>query len=221
MPPPPPLDPHALNAAPKGDPPSLDSTDSLRKALQANQDRAEATTQVYARDTTSEAPTGSTTSLNVALGGAGLSVSRLRALVVDRDPAHLDAFQRGLAGSILATVSNFTAARHLLTLESWDVVFLDLCEGAGGNGLHLVRFLCERPHQTASSLFVVHSLDPCGPQMATMLRDGGFRVVQRAFAWLEVPLLRRLVRERRWPCQERRDADGFAPPLVLHLPGYG
>ena len=206
-----------LIAQPRAAAASLDSTDSLRRSIQARRELAEQTTRTYARD-------GSTTSLHVALPGdqGGSHEGRLRVLIIDDDLMRVAALQGGLNGAITAAACNAPTARHLLVLEAWDVVFLDLCQGGeAGNGLHIARFVAERqPGHLGSTMFVVHSLDACGPQMATLLRDGGFRVVQRTYAWQEIPLLRRLVREKRWPRQERRSRDGFDPALVLALPGY-
>lgn len=196
----------------------LDSTDSLRKALKENRERAEAITERLL-----ENPDRSS-SLHVALSARDAKnpalIGRMRILVCDDDGIRGLAFAQGLNGAIIAYVGTSAAAWHLILLDAWDVVFLDLCRSSPGDGPDLVRKIVQSPRPLAGSLIIVHSTDPCGAHMAADLRARGLKVVQRTFAWMEVPLLRRLVRERKWPRSERVSLNGFEPPLVFHLDGY-
>lgn len=184
-----------------------------------NRSRAEADTEILnvVPDTSS--------SLHVALPARSVPstalVARMRVLVCDDDGIRALAFAQGLNGAITAHVGSAQAAWHLIQLDSWDTVFLDLCRSLTGDGPSLVQMIVRSPHALMGSLIIVHSTDPCGGQMVTDLRARGLRVVRRTFAWMEVPLLRRLVRERRWPKSERTSLNGFEPPLVLHMDGYG
>jgi hypothetical protein len=203
----------------RGEAPQLDSTDSVRLSVVNAKRRADATTQIVPIQ---EQPEGDrATSLQVALPSVPPHRQvqhRMRVLVCDDDMLRCGAFQQGLHGALVVVSGSAATSRHLITLERWDVIFLDLCDGADGTALQVAKAAADHPTQVASTLFIVHSLDPCGAQAARLLRSSGVRVQVRAFAWLEIPLLRRLVRERRWPRQERLTADGFNPPLVLQLP---
>ncbi len=203
----------------RGESPQLDSTDSLRRSIAATKRRSEATTSIIAVKPSPEGDRA--TSLQVALPASATPAvhqQRMRVLVCDDDMIRCGAFQNGLHGALVVVSGSAATSRHLISLERWDVIFLDLCDGVDGTALQVAKAAAERPTQVASTLFVIHSLDPCGLAAARMLRSAGMRVQVRAFAWLEIPLLRRLVRERRWPRQERLTADGFNPPLVLNLP---
>lgn len=199
--------------------PQLESTDCLRRSQESIRRRSEATTQIVTCPEPANRNDGDrATSLQVAVQTHKSVTERLRVLVCDDDMIRCGAFQQGLHGALVVVSGSALTSGHLIVLERWDVIFLDLCDGTDGTALQVVRRAVDTINQVSNTLFVVHSLDPCGLLAARMLREAGLRVVVRTFAWLEVALLRRLVRERRWPRQERLTADGFNPPLVLQLP---